>query len=285
MISLTHLNLLGAQRQENLVKVGVIVPARNEEGYLGKTLEHLLNQTLKPEKIVVVDDGSLDKTAELAEKYGVSVIRLPTRPYDVVGMPQLAAVLNKGFEALTRIADIEYVIVVGADHILPEIYIENIILRMEEDKNLVMASGRLLGERSYSDMPTGSGRVYRLEFMQRIGFFPLNYGWEDYPLFKAMAIGYTIRCFEGIVTWEQRPIKLSAKKLYYLGKGMRALGYDPFYFVGKCALMLLKTPKGALSMLRGYISSNVQKYSDLGDFARKWQARTLWKRLAGSIKG
>lgn len=70
-----------------MVKVGVIVPARNEEAYLGKTLEHLLNQTLKPEKIIAVDDGSIDKTAELAEKYGTSVIRLPTRKYNVVGMP------------------------------------------------------------------------------------------------------------------------------------------------------------------------------------------------------
>lgn len=196
----------------------------------------------------------------------------------------MAAVLNKGFEVLTGIADLEYVIVVGADHILPESYIENIVRRMEADKNLVMASGKLLGERSYSDMPAGSGRVYRLEFMQRIGFFPLNYGWEDYPLFKAMATGYKIICFEEIVTWEQRPIKLSAKKLYYLGKGMRALGYDPFYFLGKCTLMFLKTPKGALSMLRGYISPDVQKYSDLGDFTRKWQIRTILKKLTESFK-
>ena len=267
-----------------MAKVGVIVPARNEEAYLGKTLEHLLNQTLKPEKIFVVDDGSIDKTAELAEKYGVSVIRLPTRPYNVVGMPQLAAVLNRGFEALTEMGGFEYIIVVGADHLLPETYIEDIVTRMEEDKDLVMASGKLLGERSYSDMPAGSGRVYKLDFMRRIGFFPLNYGWEDYPLFKAMATGYKIRCFEEIVTWEQRPIKLSAKKLYYLGKGMRALGYDQFYFLGKCALMFLKTPKGALSMLRGYISSNVQKYSDLGDFTRRWQNRKLLKRLTDSLK-
>ena len=265
-----------------MVKVGVIIPARNEEAYLGKTLEHLLNQTLKPEKIIVVDDGSTDKTAESSEKYGVSVIRLPKRTYNVVGMPQLAAVLNKGFESLSGIVDLKYVVVVGADHILPETYIENIVRLMEEDKNLVMASGKILGERSYSDMPAGSGRVYRLDFMQRIGFFPFNYGWEDYLLFKAMALGHMIRCFEDIVSWEQRPIKLSAKKLYYLGKGMRALGYDPFYFLGKCALMFLKTPKGALSMLQGYLSSNVQKYSDLGDSTRKWQIRTLWKRLLES---
>jgi len=65
---------------------------------------------------------------------------------------------------------------------------------------------------------------------------------------------------------------------------MKALGYDPFYFLGKCAIMFSKTPKGALSMLRGYLSSDMQRYFDLGDFTRKWQNRTLWKRLMESFE-
>lgn len=45
----------------------VIIPARNEEGYLGRTLDSLLRQTEAPERIIVVDDGSTDATpAQLA---------------------------------------------------------------------------------------------------------------------------------------------------------------------------------------------------------------------------
>ena len=66
--------------------------------------------------------------------------------------------------------------------------------------------------------------------MQRIGFFPLNYGWEDYPLFKAMTMGYRIRCFEEIVTSETTPHQTFSKKAILLGKRHESIGIRPFLF-------------------------------------------------------
>ena len=43
----------------------VIVPAHNEEAGLPETLSALLKQTMPPDRIIVVDDGSNDGTAEL----------------------------------------------------------------------------------------------------------------------------------------------------------------------------------------------------------------------------
>ena len=37
------------------MKYAVVIPARSEEKYLAKTLRCLVDQTLKPDKIVVVD--------------------------------------------------------------------------------------------------------------------------------------------------------------------------------------------------------------------------------------
>lgn len=50
-------------------RVSVIVPVRDEELYLGEALDSLAAQTLENHEVVVVDDGSTDGTAGLAESY------------------------------------------------------------------------------------------------------------------------------------------------------------------------------------------------------------------------
>ncbi|MCL6459094.1 MAG: glycosyltransferase family 2 protein [Gorillibacterium sp.] len=61
-------------------RLSVIIPARNEEKNLPFILESLLAQTFKPGEIIVVDDCSEDRTKEIAESYGVTVIENPTLP-------------------------------------------------------------------------------------------------------------------------------------------------------------------------------------------------------------
>ncbi|MCD6478164.1 MAG: glycosyltransferase [Candidatus Aenigmarchaeota archaeon] len=51
------------------MKVSVIIPAYNAEKTIGKTLEALLNQTYKDYEVIVVDDGSKDRTSEIMKKY------------------------------------------------------------------------------------------------------------------------------------------------------------------------------------------------------------------------
>jgi len=53
----------------------VIIPARNEEASLGACLESLVSQTAVPFEIIVVNDHSTDRTAEIAASFaGVRVI-------------------------------------------------------------------------------------------------------------------------------------------------------------------------------------------------------------------
>jgi len=49
--------------------VSVIIPAWNAERYLGETIESALGQTAPPAEIIVVDDGSTDRTAAIARSY------------------------------------------------------------------------------------------------------------------------------------------------------------------------------------------------------------------------
>lgn len=60
--------------------VDVVIPVRNGEQTILPTLNSVLNQTLKPGRIFVVNDGSTDDTAHVIEKIGSASIELITTP-------------------------------------------------------------------------------------------------------------------------------------------------------------------------------------------------------------
>ena len=57
--------------------VSIIVPAYNEEEKIDRCLKHIKNLKYPKEniEIIIVDDGSQDNTADIARKYGVSILR------------------------------------------------------------------------------------------------------------------------------------------------------------------------------------------------------------------
>jgi glycosyltransferase involved in cell wall biosynthesis len=52
------------------VKISVVIPAYNAEQFMARCLASVFAQTLQPHEIIVVDDGSTDGTAQVAEKLG-----------------------------------------------------------------------------------------------------------------------------------------------------------------------------------------------------------------------
>jgi len=59
--------------------VSVIIPTYNSDRFLEKCLESLRRQTWKNVEVIIADDGSTDKTLEIAEKYGCKMIENPRR--------------------------------------------------------------------------------------------------------------------------------------------------------------------------------------------------------------
>ena len=56
-------------KNTNLPLISVIVPIYNVEKYVRKCLESLKNQTMKQIEVIMVDDGSTDRSGEIAEEY------------------------------------------------------------------------------------------------------------------------------------------------------------------------------------------------------------------------
>lgn len=69
-----------AESEHLLADITVLIPARNELQYILRTLEALQKQG-KGIKIIVVDDQSIDGTAEQAKKCGVQVIKGNAPPH------------------------------------------------------------------------------------------------------------------------------------------------------------------------------------------------------------
>lgn len=49
--------------------ISVIVPAYNVENYIRRCLDSLVSQTYQNLEIIVVNDGSTDRTGEIIEEY------------------------------------------------------------------------------------------------------------------------------------------------------------------------------------------------------------------------
>lgn len=112
--------------------ISVIVPAYNEERYLGETLksiqrakEFLLKKDAVPTEIIVVDNGSTDSTSDIARSCGASVVEEPKH--------NIARVRNAGASS----AKGNVLVFIDADTIVPD----QLLWRIKE----VMASPSCFG--------------------------------------------------------------------------------------------------------------------------------------------
>lgn len=65
----------GSAASDLVMGLTVIIPAYNEAASVGDTIQSLLTQTVPPDQIILVDDGSTDGTGDVGRRAGVTVIR------------------------------------------------------------------------------------------------------------------------------------------------------------------------------------------------------------------
>lgn len=92
-----------------------VIPAHNEEQLIGRTVDSIrqaARATGKPYEIIVADDASTDRTAEIARARGARVVSIARR--------QIAAARNAGARESLRNPDTRVLVFVDADTMLPE---------------------------------------------------------------------------------------------------------------------------------------------------------------------
>lgn len=75
------------------MKISVVIPAYNEEKYIGTTISSLRQLQRLPDEIIIVDGSSTDQTVKIAEKAGARVV---TVAHKGIGYAR-----QKGLEAAT----------------------------------------------------------------------------------------------------------------------------------------------------------------------------------------
>ena len=56
--------------QEN-PKISIIIPVYNAEAYLHRCVDSVLSQKFKDFELLLVDDGSVDSSADICDKYAI----------------------------------------------------------------------------------------------------------------------------------------------------------------------------------------------------------------------
>ena len=117
--------------------VTVVIPTRDRKELLGRTLETVYAQRPRPARIVVVDDGSIDGTAEMLAAEPVTVVRNEARSW----VPARAR-----HEALAQV-DSEFIAFLDSDDLLLPGALSTLEAALREHPEAPFAFGRALTAR------------------------------------------------------------------------------------------------------------------------------------------
>jgi len=252
-----------------------IVTSRNSEDGIKSALLSLKNQQLKPEYVIVIDDGSKDKTPDIlmelkrdwSELY---VITNPDLGYDI------KRVVKNWNSALDLVRNesmpiTDYHLIATDDTEYAPDYASMLISYLDSNPNIAIASGNYTNLKP--DMPHGAGRFVRNSTFEKArwgGKYPEKMGYESAILYEVEFLGYKHSVIEMARFRHIRPLGLN-HQFYEFGASMHTLGYHPIYALGRFAKYFstgtVTGRRGSLYMIYYYLTykSEVGGYNSLYD--------------------
>jgi len=239
-----------------------VVTCRNSQETIRRALLSIKEQTISAQQVIVINDGSTDKTKNILDDMqkdwpSLYVISNPDLGYDisrVVKNWNAAIKLNRN----SGTQKTDYHMIATDDTIYPRDYARKIISHMDSNPSLAIASGSYSKYKSI--MPHGAGRFVRNSFFEKTiwnGYYPEQMGYESAILYEASRRGYTYIVRADAQFEHVRPLG-EAHKFYEFGASMRTLGYLPLFALGrflKCFVTGEVTGRlGAIYMLYYYLT-------------------------------
>ena len=211
--------------EDYLPAVSVIVPAYNEAAVIGETIESLLKSAYQHYEIIVVDDGSEDRTSEIVrERFAHEArVRLFTEPNR-----SKAAALNLGLSHATG----EIIVALDADTVFPPQTIGALAQRFHDPRMGAIAGNAKVGNRiniitrwqaleyitsqnmdrrafaslNCITVVPGAVGAWRRELIERVGGFSSDTLAEDQDLtLRIRKLGYKIGYEENAIAWTEAP--------------------------------------------------------------------------------
>ena len=216
----------------------IIIPAHNEEKFIGLTLQSIVNQTTKPQKVVVVNDNSTDTTESIVNEYtqkdsSISLINSVSTATHLPGSKVIQA-FHKGFETVDSNYDI--IVKLDADLILPINYFETIISHFKKDQKIGMVGGFayiekngdwILENLTDKDHIRGAFKAYRKECFIQIGNLKPAMGWDTVDELLCKFYGWKVITDENLKVKHLKPTGANYNKSsrYKQGEAFYTLGY------------------------------------------------------------
>jgi glycosyltransferase involved in cell wall biosynthesis len=277
------------------MKYYLIIPAYNEEAFMAVTLQSLVDQTVLPSKIVVVNDNSTDRTAdivlEFAEKHPyISLVNKTSEAVHLPGSKVIQAV-KEGEKHIDDAYDI--IVKVDADLIFPTNYFETIINHFKSDERIGMAGGFcyieknggwILENLTDKDHIRGALKAYRKATYREIGGLKPAMGWDTVDELLCKFYNWKVVTDERLHVKHLKPTGASYTKAarYKQGEAFYSLGYG--LFITSIASLKLASRKGKPLLFIDYImgfwkAKTSGKPLFVTSEQAKWIRNYRWKKM------
>ncbi|GAB5565756.1 MAG: glycosyltransferase family A protein [Winogradskyella sp.] len=282
------------------MKISIIIPAHNEETYIGKTIQSLVDQTLTPAQVVFVNDNSTDNTQSIIEDYTskynwITLINTSSSDKHLPGSKIINA-FYKGYEILDN--DYDIICKFDADLIFPNNYLEQISKHFTADQKLGMAAGFcyikkndqwVLENLTNKDHIRGALKAYRKDCFLQIGKLKPSMGWDTVDELLAKYHGWEILTDESLHVKHLKPTGQSYNKAskYLQGEAMYKMRYG--LWITLISAIKLAMKKNSFRQFRDYMSgyfkakSNNTEFlvtADEGRFIRNLRWKGILKKLS-----
>ena len=248
----------------------IVIPAHNEEAFISLTLQSLISQTVLPKKIVIVNDNSTDKTAEIVLAFAEEnpFITLVNKTSSAIHLPgsKVIQAFHKGFETLDNEYDI--IVKLDADLIMPNNYFEKIQSIFEKDSKIGMAGGFayiekngdwILENLTDKDHIRGAFKAYRKECFEQIGNLKPAMGWDTVDELLCKFYGWKVVTDASLIVKHLKPTGANYNKTarYKQGEAFYTLGYGFLITAIASAklAMMKKKPLLFLDYIQGFLKA------------------------------